>query len=303
MKIILSYVVPIFIFAFCILCLLHCWRKRRSLRKLACMNPCEKYRLLNSLVKPFGYVYLPEWDLFSSRVDAWQRQFGYRAVYDHAATYFNMVFQTLPIYFDYDGRTWLIQAWKGQYGICTGCEFGLYHADGLVDRAQMKDAHFQAMEDYEMMDLSVDLWRQGIRIVSLNKRHWWLTAFHVGTFSYPSDLSLDVSISFPNYEMKGAFYRALLEQGVRRRDIFSYDTTVFFHMPNYPDKTSPWHRLHTGLVQGINHFNCNLFRFATRCCYSNCDQILYLYFYLPILCRHALQLRHFPKKRKIRRLP
>lgn len=292
------YIVGILIVLFCVLALLHCWRKRRILRKLACMNPCEKYQLLNSLVEPFGYVYLPEWDLFSSRVDAWQRQFGYGAIYDRASTYFNMVLQTLPAYFDYEGRTWLIQVWKGQYGICTGSEVGLYHANGLVDESERKNALFQAVDNHEMMDLSIEFWRQGIRITSLNKRHWWLTAFDVGTFSHPSELSLGVSIRFPNCEMKDAFYYALLEQGVNRRDIFSYHTTIYFHMPDFQEETSLWHRLHTGLVQHINHFNCSLFCFVTRWCYSTCDRILYLYFYLPFLCRHLLRLRPFPKKKK-----
>lgn len=213
------------------------------------------------VVKPFGYKYIPEWDVFSSRVDAWQRQFGYGTVYDRASVYFNMALHTLPIYFDYEGRTWLIQVWKGQYGICTGCELGLYHANELVDESRRKDAIFQAVDNDEMMDLSAEFWRQGIRIASLNQRHWWLTAFDVGTFSRPSELSLDISIRFPNHEMKDTFYFSLLKQG-------------------------------------INHFNCNLFCFVTRCCYSSCDRILYLYFYLPLICRHLLRLRHFPRKKK-----
>ena len=39
-----------------------------------------------------------------------------------AYQYVGMVFETLPVYFDYAGKTWLIQIWKGQYGICTECE-------------------------------------------------------------------------------------------------------------------------------------------------------------------------------------
>ena len=235
----MHYIVVIVIALLCILPALHCRRKKRILKKIARMSPCEKYSLLDSVVKPFGYMYIPEWDIFSSRVDAWQRQFGYGTVYEQASVYFNMVLQTLPVYFDYEGRTWLIQVWKGQYGICTGCELGLYHANGLVDESQRKDA----------------------------------------------------------------FYFSLLKQGVNRRDIFSYHTSLYFHMPDCRDKTSLWRRLHTGLVQGINHFNCNLFCFVTRCCYSSCDRILYLYFYLPLICRHLLRLRHFPRKKKRGRMP
>lgn len=239
----MHYIVVIVIALLCILPALHCWRKKKILKKLARMSPCEKYSLIDSVAKPFGYKYIPEWDVFSSRVDAWQRQFGYGTVYDQASVYFNMVLQTLPVYFDYEGRTWLIQVWKGQYGICTGCELGLYHANGLVDESQRKDAVFQAVDNDEMLDLSIELWRQGIRIASLNQRHWWLTAFDVGTFSQSSELSLDISIRFPNHEMKDAFYFSLLKQGVNRRDIFSYHTSLYFHMPDCRYKTSLWRRL------------------------------------------------------------
>lgn len=34
-----------------------------------------------------------------------------------------------PIYFQYDGRRWLIEFWKGQYGITTGAEVGVYVTD------------------------------------------------------------------------------------------------------------------------------------------------------------------------------
>ncbi len=294
------YLFGILLLFICFFSLLHCWRKRKILCKLACMTECEKYDLLNTIVEPFGYLYNPEWDVFSSRIDAWQKQFGYGTIYDRLSPFFNMVFQALPIYFDYDGKTWLIQVWKGQYGICTGCEVGIYHADGLIDKKHRDQTIFHAVDETEMMDLSLEIWRKGRRLASLSERHWWLTAFDVGTFSKPSQLSLDVSIRFPNCEMKEAFYIALLEQGIDYRNVFSYHTTVYFHMPRCPQRFTLWQHIHGFLIQCSNHFHCQLFRFATRCCCSCCDRILYLYFYLPFFCRRLFKFRHFRKKRKRR---
>lgn len=79
--------------------------------------------------------------MISSRTDAWQKAFGYLDAYNRAAPYLSMVFDSYPIYFDYEGRTWLVQIWKGQYGICTGCEIGLYYADGIVKRVIIRK-HF-----------------------------------------------------------------------------------------------------------------------------------------------------------------
>lgn len=296
------YLLGTLIVLFCLLALIHWWRKKKNLCRLACMTACEKYELLDSLVEPFGYNYNPEWDVFTSRRDAWQRQFGYGTVYDRAAPFFNMVLDTIPVYFNYGEKTWLIQIWKGQYGISSGCETGIYYADHIVPEHEREKTIFHAVEDPDMMILSSELWGKGKRIASLSDRHWWLTAFAVGSFSKPSQLSLDVSIQFPDFEMKDAFYEALLASGIDRHDIFSHYKTVYFHVPDCFPKISWWGRLHGCIAQCINRLICKLFNFATRCCSSRCDRILYLYFYLPFLCRRMLHLKHFRKKRKRRLL-
>lgn len=294
------YLFGILIVLLCLFALIHWWRKRKILCRLACMTAYEKYELLDSLVEPFGYQYNPEWDLFSSRKDAWQKQFGYGAIYDKASPFFNMILDTIPVYFDYKGRTWLIQIWKGQYGICSGCEVGLYYADRIIKEEEREKTIFQAVEDSEQMVLSAELWRMGKRLASLYEKHWWLTAFAAGTFSKPSNLSLDVSIQFRDLEMKETFYKALLASGVQRRDTLSHYKTVYFHFPDCPPRPALWKRIHGCIVQCMNRLNCKLFCFVTRCCHNRCDRILYLYFYLPFVCRHLLHLKRFRKKRKRR---
>ena len=76
-------------------------KKKKILCRLACMNPCEKENLLNSLLGPLGFYYESRWDVISSRTDAWQKAFGYLDAYNRAAPYLSMVFDSYPIYFDY----------------------------------------------------------------------------------------------------------------------------------------------------------------------------------------------------------
>ena len=45
------------------------------------------------------YTYIPKGDFFSSALEAWQRRFGYAALYDKSASHFHMVFNALPVYF------------------------------------------------------------------------------------------------------------------------------------------------------------------------------------------------------------
>lgn len=104
-------------------------RKRYAVKKVCTMSPAEKCEALNLLIQPFGYCYDSTQDIISSRNDAWQREFGYTTLFDKAAPWFNMVFDCLPVYFDYQDKTWLIEFWKGQYGINIGAEIGIYYAD------------------------------------------------------------------------------------------------------------------------------------------------------------------------------
>lgn len=277
---------------------IHLWRKRSSLRRLHGMSVCEKNELIDTLTEPFGYRYVPEWDVFSSRVDAWQKQFGYGAIYDWAASYFNMVLETLPVYFDYDGRTWLIQIWKGQYGICTGCEVGIYHADRIVAEKEREITIFHAADETEMLPISTELRWEGTLVAFRRERHWWLTTFDVGTFSQPEQLSLKIAIQFTDVEMQDAFYRGLLEQGVDWDDIFTRFCTVYFCDPDDTAVRSRWKRMQSALVQRMNRFNCKLFNFVTRSCTGSRDRVLYLHFYFPFACRHILRFRHVPGKRR-----
>jgi hypothetical protein len=59
-------------------------------------------------------------------MDALQRNFGYAYGYDFAALGMSFILDCEPIFFDYDGKHWMIELWKGQYGLESGCEIGVY---------------------------------------------------------------------------------------------------------------------------------------------------------------------------------
>ena len=96
------------------------------------LSATDKKQLLDTLGVPVGYLYEPYQDIFISRINAPQKVFGYTSFYDFSAPYLNMVFDYETIYFNYNARTWLIEIWKGQYGINTECELGIYYADSII---------------------------------------------------------------------------------------------------------------------------------------------------------------------------
>ncbi len=285
---------------FCVILIFICinhWKRKRIIHKVCCMCPVDKCQLLNELAEPFGYSYYPKQDIFSTRIDAWQRKFGYCALYDKTAAAFNMVFDCLPVYFDYRGRTWLIEFWKGQYGINTGCEIGVYYADGIVDEAQWEHTLFDCVDDEDMQKLSLTLFKKGDRLARLCERHWWLTAFIPGRFSEPSGLFMDVSLTFADDEMAKAFVKGLIKAGYDQDDIWMYNGMVSFSFIKRTVRYNIFRKLQRRLAQSVNHFWCRVFVTVTRPFQLSGDRVIYLYFYFPFAFRRLFRMKRIKKRR------
>lgn len=274
----------------------HCHRKK-IICKISSMDCCTKCSLLKELVYPFGYCFHCDSGIFSSTTDAWQKQAGYTWLYDYMAPRFQMVFDALPIYFDYRGRTWLIELWKGQYGINTGAEIGIYHADAIIPETDYKSTWFSCAQDHEMLDCSFVLCNRRNDCFHNAGRHWWLTAFLVGCFSEPSALSMEATICFPNREMLSAFVDGLKRASYREDTICVKGLHVsFVFCRNITGKYNLITRFWRRFSQWKNKIFCKLYLWATRpfCCTE--DRILYLYYYLPAAFRRLLRLRRFNKR-------
>lgn len=268
------------------------FRRKKIIRRIRCMDKEEKCSLLKEVAEPFGYDYHCCCGYFSSTVDAWQRAAGYTWIYDYMAPRFQMVFDSLPIYFNYCGRTWLIEFWKGQYGINTGAEIGIYHADRLLSESEYRTALFEAANDEEMLPCSLELCMENGECVKLSERHWWLTAFLPGVFSRPADLCMKASVCFNDGEMLEAFHRGLCRAGCPAERIAVQNCCVsfVFNQPG-PGHYSPLTRFHRRLSQCLNRMFCRLFVWITRPFVCTEDRILFLYYYIPFCFRRLMRLR------------
>ena len=281
----------ILLFFFC----LNYWRRKKIIKKICCMSTEEKCCLLDELIKPFGFCYIAAQDIFTSHINAMQREFGYCSLYDKTALTFHMVFDYLPVYFNYNGRTWLIEFWKGQYGINTGAEIGIYHADTIIPEADYKKTLFSCAERDEMLDCTFRLCNRENDCVSNAGRHWWLTAFLVGCFSKPANLSMESCIRFPNREMLCAFVEGLKRAGCGQDGISVNGLSVCFCFCECPEHFGPVTRFLRCFSQWKNKLFCKLYLWVTRPFVCTEDRILYLYFYLPVAFRRLLRLRRFKK--------
>lgn len=273
------------------------FRRKSIICKIQHMCTCDKANLLNGLIEPFGFEYDLEEDIFTTRLDVMQRQFGYTALYDNSAAFFNMVFDCEPIYFNYQERTWLIELWKGQYGINIGAEVGVYHADMIVPISARKTVLFDSINNDELLDMSVELFDSQQSLFYLQRKHWWLTGFAMGLSAAPRDLSARIAITFPNTEMMSAFTRALTAVGYTFNDYYIYDLTVYinFVLPytKYPHRR---HRFNTWLSQRENRIFLRLYHHFTRSFQDNLDRLLFLYYHFPYAFRHMCKVRIHKKR-------
>lgn len=291
-------------FIFALLCFL--WNHKRKafiIKKVCSMTQADKYRLLNELVQPLGYRYLLCQDIFLSTFDAWQRDFGYMRSYDCLAPCFNMVFDSEPIYFDYDSRTWMIELWKGQYGINTGAEIGFYCADNIVPPQKRSREYFHTVSNKEVPLFTMKLCRSTGRdedsIANLSMLHWWLAAFRIGCFTRPEELCANFSISFSDCCMMQAFADALIALGYDADSLQICGSSICFsyQAPLTPAPCGFLIKLMRCIAQCKNRLFCRLYLFVTRPFGCTLDRLLYLYYYLPVIFRNCLRLRRYKKHR------
>ena len=188
---------------------------------------------LATAVSAAGFLYDPSQDVIYSKLDAWQQYVGFCQLYDDLAPVsISAVIDAEPIYFTYEGKEWMIELWKGQYGIETGAEIGVYNrparssvvstvADtlarlfpvvvGQVARDIAHEFKLYGCATTEPLEIAFTLTRKatGETILRREGRHWWLTAFRWGVYSEPEELSVDAQITLLTPAMRDVFIAAL----------------------------------------------------------------------------------------------
>lgn len=178
-----------------------------------------------STAKLASYKYDPDGNFYyTDDKECWQSNFGFNEVYDAFAPITMMYYDTVRTTFEYGGKEWLIQTWKGQYGMAfVGGEVGVYTRDiGSVG------SHYVCAdkEDWVNMEMAFmwDEYETGEYRAVFNRdyeKYWWATGFVVG---FPNgslrqtlkEFRLITHITFKDTEMANAFCEAFEENGFRR---------------------------------------------------------------------------------------
>ncbi len=248
---------------------------------------------LNNDLEPFGFAYYPKQDLFYSIMYGWQRDCGYCELYDEGAPTLSMIIDCEPIRFEYEGKKWLIEFWKGQYGMTTGCEIGIYTTDGpSLNIPGFFDGTFYYSASIDnFLPLAYELRKNGSLLFTRSELHWWLTGFKLGEFSDPSELEMSVEITLKDMDMCNEFINGMLDAGYSSNDITVLDTTVrfIFDKPHSPQPITRTQLLEY-FMQTNNQRNCDAYELATRHCKNTLDKIEFVKHQAPRMYRKILNI-------------
>lgn len=276
-----------------ILFVLYCVRKKWAIRKVKMENEMEKVRTINKALHPFGFAFDLKQDIVVSINDSWQRDAGYSDFYDYHAPLLNIVTDAEPIYFTYHDKEYRLEFWKGQYGITTGAEIGLYVRD---KHSKEPEGYYRSAHDEERLQMGFLLFHKCF-LFSRCGFSWWLTGFDVGKFSKPKDLTMKVCISFPNQEMQIAFVEGLLQAGYEQNKIRVCGSCVCFdYCCSHHYKMNHRGRIWKCFAQICNRINVFLFNFFTRYFTTTLDKLTYIRFMFPCLYRFIIRFT-FPRRR------
>ena len=166
-----------------------------------------------------GYLYDPERDVFYTAKDPWQRNFGFNVIYDVSAQFIFINYNTKRYKFSTSEKDWMIQLWKGQYGLVFyGGEVGVYTKpkDRAVD-------HYDCASDEDMLRMSVNFYyydkakeQWQFRFERPYALYWWCTGFKFGNNGYDfSVYRMDIRITMKNFEMLKGLTAAMDKDGVK----------------------------------------------------------------------------------------
>ena len=156
-----------------------------------------------AILNACGFEYDQEQGIYYSSINPWQKNFGFNVIYDMAAPMAGMYYSTERIYFQYDNKDWMVQLWKGQYGITVGGEIGIYNKTDKI-------MQYDCVSEEEYVTMGFKLYNQNELLFERKPEpHWWMTGFKIMNIGVPILLDMDMTLKFPTKSMADAFEAGL----------------------------------------------------------------------------------------------
>lgn len=188
--------------------------------------------LVSKQVLSYKYSYVDDY-YYTNDKKCWQSNFGFNKLYDIVAPYVLMEYDYVRVHFTYEQKDWMVQLWKGQYGLLFyGCEMGIYNKPHSDKRDKLLTTYACAPQsDWQKMEMSLyhDKLLNGNYVREFTRDYddyWWCTGFkdgHLLVEEPASELRMVSRITFKNEEMTSLFVNGLEECGFSRLEGKSTD--------------------------------------------------------------------------------
>ena len=174
-----------------------------------------------------GYRYAYKGDYYyTDDKDCWQSYFGFNFAYDWIAPLVLFEYDYVRVFFTYQGQDWMVQMWKGQYGLLFyGSEVGLYTKPEGKESAT-RFAHYAAADSADYLKIGTALHRKNASTGGYDLEferpyddYWWASGFvpgHLRDTTPCDELRTTTHITFKDADMSKMFADGLAECGFKQ---------------------------------------------------------------------------------------
>lgn len=187
-------------------------------------NNFVKSFLEGNQIASYQYSYVDDY-YYTNDKKCWQDTFGYARIYDLAAPYIALEYDYTRVFFNYEGKDFMVQLWKGQYGyVFYGAEIGIYSKKPSDKEPGMLTFYGKAEEEY-WPEMEMSLYHQKINgewereFTRDPDKYWWCTGFKLGHLRdvEPADeLRMVAKIKFKDVAMAKKFGAGLKDCGLTK---------------------------------------------------------------------------------------
>lgn len=180
--------------------------------------------LVDKQVLSYQYSYIDDY-YYTNDKEAWQYNFGFGKIYDFVSPYILLEYDYIRVFFTYEGKDWMLQMWKGQYGlIFYGGEIGIYNREHS-DEGINEWTFFNCPAEEDWLNMEMTLWHEEINgnwtreFTREYGKYWWCTGFKNGHLRQeePADeLRLEGRITLKDEEMTKLVADGLVECGLKQ---------------------------------------------------------------------------------------
>lgn len=174
-------------------------------------------------VLSYQYSYVDDY-YYTNDKDCWQDDFGFARIYDLVAPYVLMEYDYSRVFFTYEGQDFMIQLWKGQYGLLFyGGEIGIYSKPADGKEPGIMTFYKKPAEEY-WPNIEMSLYHQNIfgeyerEFTRDYGKYWWCTGFkdgHLRIQEPANELRIVGRITLPEPEMTEYFVQGLRDCGFK----------------------------------------------------------------------------------------